>query len=127
MDSSKIKKIKKDFNFLHERVMAVLLFGSFVKGEESTRSDVDICIIAPYEKDKINFLGEIMSKTWGYDVRLFELMPLYMKMEVIKNHKIIYARNISELYEYFYFYRKLWKDQEQRQRITKEEAIRLFE
>ena len=38
-------------------------------------------------------------------------MPLYLKIEVINNHKIIFAKNVPELFYYFYFLRKLWKDQ----------------
>jgi predicted nucleotidyltransferase len=41
-----------------------------------------------------------------------------MKKEVISNHKIIFARDVSELYEYFYFFRKLWNEQEIRQNIS---------
>jgi len=48
-------------------------------------------------------------------------------MEVIKNHEIIYTRDILDFYEYLYFFRKLWKDQEHRQKMTKEEALHIFE
>jgi hypothetical protein len=34
-----------------------------------------------------------------------------MKMEVIENHEVVFCRDLPELYEYFYFFRKLWKDQ----------------
>lgn len=34
---------------------------------------------------------------------------------------VVYCKDILELYEYFYFFRKLWKDQERRNRLTKEE------
>lgn len=54
-------------------------------------------------------------------------MPLYLKIEVIKNHEIVYAKNIADLYEYFYMYRKIWKDQEYRNRISEEDFKILLE
>ena len=51
------------------------------------------------------------------DIKIFELLPLYLKMEVIRDHEIIYARDRLQLYEHFYFFRKLWADQERRQRL----------
>ncbi len=56
-----------------------------------------------------------------YDVWLFEELPLYMKIEVIEKHVIVFCRDELELYEYFYHFRKLWKDQERRNRITRED------
>ena len=58
-----------------------------------------------------------------YDVYTFEELPLYMKMEVISNHEIIFARDVPELYEYFYFFRKLWKEQEIRQNVSVAEMV----
>jgi hypothetical protein len=45
---------------------------------------------------------------------------------VIKNHVVIYARDIPDLYEYFYTYRKLWKDQEERNTLTEEDIEALL-
>jgi len=78
-------------------------------------------------RDKINVIqercGEITEWTgeYGvefytrederYDVRVFESMPLYLKMAVIVHGVVVHARAIYELYEYFYMFRKLWEDQ----------------
>lgn len=113
-----IAKIREDFSFLESRVLAVLLFGSQVNGDV-TRGDVDICVVAPGE-DKNNLLFEIFSSVdvFGkrYDVFIFEELPLYMKFEVLENHEVVFSKNIGELYEYFYFYRKLLEDYRQRER-----------
>ena len=47
-------------------VLGVLLYGTVVKGESTDRSDW--------------FLSRVKDER--YDVRLFELMPLYLKIEV---------------------------------------------
>jgi hypothetical protein len=113
-----IEKVRKEFKFLEPRVLAVLLFGSQVRGD-ITRGDVDICVVAPGQ-DKIQLLFEIFSSVdvfgKGYDVFVFEELPLYMKFEVLKNHEVVFSRSLSELYEYFYLYRKLMDDYQQRER-----------
>lgn len=66
---------------------------------------------------------DVYSK--NYDVRVFEALPLYLKAQVMDNHNVIYARDVCELHEYFYFARKPWDDQRARQALTKEEIARM--
>jgi len=40
-------------------------------------------------------------------------LPLYIQIDIIKNHKVVYGNEL-ELSEYFYQFRKLWKDMEYR-------------
>jgi predicted nucleotidyltransferase len=124
---AEISSIKKDFAFLFDRkdVLAVLLYGSAAAGEDTPRSDIDICIVAPQCKDRRGLLGEVYSRLdvflKKYDVRNFEELPLYIQNQVIQNHEVLHARDIYELYEYFYTFRKLWEDQAPRQKVTGEE------
>ncbi|RLI84194.1 MAG: DNA polymerase subunit beta [Archaeoglobales archaeon] len=115
--------IEKDFEFLRDKVLAVLIFGSSVGGEGR---DVDICIVAPEGFDVREVFRNIDIVGKGYDVWVFEELPLYMKMEVIDNHEIVFAKDELELYEYFYYFRKLWKDQEKRSRLSKDELKRIL-
>ncbi len=129
MDIEKIREIKQRVKkiFTLEGVHSVLIFGSLAKGEISDRSDIDICVVAPEAKNREQLLNKIAGMLpKNYDVCLFELLPLYMKIEIINNHIILYTKDKLELYEYFYYYRKLWKDQEHRQKLTLEEAKKLF-
>ena len=111
-------EIKKDFEFLKGRkeVKAVLLYGSYARNEQNIRSDIDICVVAPTLKTPKDF-AKLLREIWRnvdankYDVRIFEELPLYLKIEVIRNHKIIFSEDPYELSYYFYHYRKLWKDQ----------------
>ncbi|WP_457590837.1 DNA polymerase subunit beta [Geoglobus sp.] len=111
--------VARDFEFLKDRVLAVLIFGSAVS--EGEARDVDVCIVAPDGFDLREVFMRVNVTGKNYDVWLFEELPLYMKMEVILNHVVVYCRDTLELYEYFYFFRKLWKDQERRNRLTREE------
>ncbi len=126
--SGDVSQIVEDFQFLLQRreVLAVLLFGSYAKGEATERSDIDICIVAP-EAQKRQLLSFVLRNLRrDYHVWLFEELPMYMKKEVMDNHRVLICRSLPELYEYFYFVRKLWKDQEHRQRVTKEDLRRML-
>ncbi|MEM0467337.1 MAG: nucleotidyltransferase domain-containing protein [Candidatus Thermoplasmatota archaeon] len=103
--------------------MGIVLYGSHQKRTQTARSDIDICIIAPGENHKRLF-KEMLPL--NYDIKIFETMPLFLKIQVIHHHKILYTKDRYALYEYFYIFRKLWNDQKERQRLTKKEALYLF-
>ena len=129
MDKEEVKRrVKKDFEPLLDDVLGILLYGSLAAGVDSERSDIDISIVAPVIDDKIGFSRRILSNVRDarYDVRVFELMPLYLKAEVVEKGEIIYTKNIFKLYEYFYYFRKIWEDQKHRQKLSKKEVLQLF-
>ena len=120
-NNSIIAKTKEDLGFLKEKVEkgeieAVLLYGSYAENRQTARSDIDICIVASKLKAPKQFSG-LLSQIWQkidankYDVRIFEELPLYIKIGIIKKHIVIFSRSIPELSYYFYHYRKLWQDQ----------------
>ncbi len=122
-----ISKLRKEFSFLKkENVLGVLLFGSRAKGEKGAR-DVDICLVAPKEDSK-RLLKRVYQKIdvrgKKYDVYCFEELPLYLKWEIIDGHKVIWSKDKGGLYEYFYYFRKLYDDQKYRMAITKEEILK---
>jgi len=121
-----LEEVKHDFSFLENKVLAVLLYGSAQKDEHHEKSDIDICIVAPKQEPK-KILKEVFRKidVYGkkYDVRVFEEMPLYIKIEVIRSHTLVFG-SVHELYEYFYFFRKLWEEQKHRQKVTKEDLLK---
>ncbi len=129
---AKIASIKNDFSFLFgkKEILAVLLYGSAVRGEETPRSDIDICLVAPSAEKRAELLKEVYRNldvvSKKYDVRIFEELPLYIQIQIIQNHEVVYAKEIYELYEYFYYFRKLWEDQAARQYVTKEELAAML-
>jgi predicted nucleotidyltransferase len=105
------ESVKKDFEFIKDQAKGVLLFGSYATGEASKRSDIDVCLISPKNK---NVIFKVFEKLGGkYDVKIFEKLPLYIKIDVIKNHRTIWGDKV-ELSYYFYKFRKEWQDVESR-------------
>ena len=81
--------IELDFGEFCGDALGILLYGSRAQGCWSERSDIDICIVAP-NNDYV--LRRINKRLGGkYDVKVFEEMPLYIQIEIIHNHQIIYG------------------------------------
>ncbi|ASJ12509.1 nucleotidyltransferase domain-containing protein [Thermococcus thioreducens] len=112
--------LRRDFQEFKDSCMGILLYGSHAKGDATSRSDIDVCLVKP----KPGVYGEVLQKLGGkYDIKVFEELPLYLQIEVIRNHKVIYGDEI-ELSEYFYRFRKLWKDMEHRIKENRFESVR---
>lgn len=126
---SKLQGLKEEFLFLENDVIGVLLFGSTSNKTRTKRSDVDVCVVAGKQKP-LHILSLVYQKIDAYkkkyDVYIFEELPLYMKAEILRNHKVIISKDVPVLYEYLYFYRKLWDGQKHRQEITKKEILKMF-
>jgi len=91
--------------------IGILLYRSHAQGCRSERSDIDICIVAP-GNDYV--LMRINRRLGGkYDVKVFEKMPLYIQIEIIRNHLIIYG-DAAWIGAYFYRFGRLWADMEPR-------------
>jgi predicted nucleotidyltransferase len=107
---------------------ALLLFGSRTDGTATEKSDYDICIIAPSlssAAERAELLGAIWSQLNAdkYDVWIFEELPLYLQMNVIQHHEVLFCDDLPELFEYFYQFRKHWRSQEYRQSLSFEVDI----
>ncbi|MBD3405282.1 MAG: hypothetical protein GF411_03985 [Candidatus Lokiarchaeota archaeon] len=88
----------------------------------TSQSDVDICVVSPASKtaqQRADLLGIIWQQVNAdiYDVHLFEELSLYIQIDIIRNHEILFCDDVPALFEYFYFYRKLWADQEHKQSL----------
>ncbi len=106
-----LSDLKSDFEFIKDEVEGVLLFGSAAKGELTTRSDIDIALVRPSTR---RVLFSVFERVGGkYDIKIFEDLPLHIKMDIINNHQVIIGNEV-ELSYYFYRYRKEWKDMEHR-------------
>lgn len=91
----------------------VVIYGSFLSEDYNPyKSDIDIAIITHYqEKDKnIAIWKEILGEfNENYDIKIFELLPLYLKIEIIENYKVLFG-NALKISESLYHYRSIWKD-----------------
>ena len=115
-----IEKLKEDFEEFKDRVFGILLYGSYAKDEYTKRSDIDICLVGVDKDTYMEILGKLGNK---YDIKIFEELPLYIKIDIIKNHKVIFGDEL-ELSEYFYKFRKIWRDMEKRVRENQFKSVR---
>jgi predicted nucleotidyltransferase len=102
-----IKDITRDFEDFKDDALGILLFGSYSHGEETQRSDIDICLVKPLNNSLVK---KIDKKLGGkYDLKVFEDLPLFIQIEIIGKHTVI-SGNKVDLSAYFYRFRKLWED-----------------
>ncbi len=78
-----------------DKLRFVYLYGSSVTANSTDRSDIDICFY--YEIRDQEELHKLLLKISGafpdkFDVQMFQLLPLYVRMEVFKG-KLIYAED----------------------------------
>jgi len=106
-----IIKLQKDLEIIKDDVEGILLYGSCANEKADFRSDIDICIVKP---GKSGILQRILKKFGAkYDIKIFEDLPLYVKINVIENYRIIYGDEASISY-YLYGFRKNWEDMRHR-------------
>ncbi len=111
-----ILKLQKEFEFIKDNVEGILLYGSCANEKADIRSDIDICIIKPR---KSGILQQILKKVGAkYDIKIFENLPLYVKIDIIENYKIIFGDEPSLSY-YLYGFRKNWEDMRHRIMINR--------
>lgn len=83
-------------------VLAVLLFGSVARGERTGASDVDVCVVLrpdPYPPEELSHRRLDYLALGGLDVHIFQQLPLYLRRRVLKEGKVLYARDEDALYE----------------------------
>ena len=98
-------------------VLAVALFGSSLKGKGR---DVDICIFLNEKKSdlemskkRLDFLKELSNK---FDVNIFQQLPVYIRIRILKESKVLFVRDENVLYEIafstikeFEFFKKVYR------------------
>jgi predicted nucleotidyltransferase len=92
-----LKRVQKD-----NEILAVLLFGSMARGEQTAGSDVDICLVL--QRQKYNSLAFSRKKLTylqqsDLDVHIFQQLPLYIRRRVVKEGKVLFVRNLDALYD----------------------------
>jgi predicted nucleotidyltransferase len=84
-----------------EDVLALLLFGSYARNEKF--SDIDVCVVLKPEKFNPLFLSKkrlkYLTALPNLDIQIFQQLPLYIKMRVLKDGKTILCKNQDLLYD----------------------------
>jgi predicted nucleotidyltransferase len=82
-------------------VLAVLLFGSRARGDASSSSDFDVCLVLAGEprsdRDRAEKRLEYLAEG-GLDVAVYQSLPLHIRSRVLKEGVVLYARNEEALY-----------------------------
>jgi len=106
-----LSKIRSDLSFCNNYWAVV--YGSYLNKEWiPERSDIDIAIITRTKNRQRNFeiWSNLLDKIpFNYDLRIFELMPLYLQIEITQTYRVLFGDQL-EISEYFYDYRTIWKD-----------------
>ncbi len=87
-----------------EDVLAVLLFGSAARKEEKPSSDVDLCLILeprrkPYDNSIFSHKRLEYMKDFSFDIQIFQHLPLYIRIRVLKDGRVLFVRDEERLYE----------------------------
>ncbi|MHA1371451.1 MAG: nucleotidyltransferase domain-containing protein [Promethearchaeota archaeon] len=105
-----INELKRDLKPLSAR--EVVVFGSLVEGGFRPESDIDVAVITRSDDRDHNirvFEGILGLVPERYDVKVFELLPVHVRMAIVLNYIVIYGNRL-EISEYFYKTRKEWDD-----------------
>jgi len=104
----------------HPKVVAVYLFGSYVRGEATPLSDIDIAVILKdIDPQTEGEIGSLYSDK--IDLVLFHRLPIYIQFEVLKEGKELFVadeeyltevrfRVIRDYLEHEWLYRRLKED-----------------
>lgn len=92
---SLVKKAKRDGN-----ILAVIVFGSFARKE--TYSDIDVCLVLrqkmePLKMSKIKL--DYMKGFPSFDIQIFQQLPPYIRIRVLKEGKVVFCKNMDLLYD----------------------------
>lgn len=85
-------------------VLAVLLFGSVARGEQTAHSDIDICLVlmppsTSYENTRLLRKRLEYLAQFDLDVQIFQALPLYIRSRVLKEGQVLFVRDEDLLYD----------------------------
>lgn len=104
-----LKQIKETKYF--QDIEFIIIYGSVLTDYYLERSDIDICIYIREEKTKLTeiWLDLLSNFPEKYDIQMFQLLPLYLQIEILKG-EIIYVKNEDFVYKVAYQTIDRWED-----------------
>jgi uncharacterized protein len=83
-------------------VLAVVLYGSAARQENSAASDIDLCLILTMgvhsplalSRKKLEYAGKFSAH-----ISIFQQLPLYVRQRVLRDGKVLYCQDMDMLYE----------------------------
>ncbi len=87
-------------------VLAVFHFGSRARGEAGPGSDLDVCLVLnpSSHTGRPNLGGKRLDylKDFDLDVSIFQELPIYVRRRILKEGRVLFARDEDRLYEVAY-------------------------
>jgi hypothetical protein len=83
-------------------VLAVIVFGSAARDEQVPFSDIDLCLVMrpkSFEPTALSHKRLEYMKDNSLDVRIFQQLPLYIRVRVLREGRVLFVRDEDQLYE----------------------------
>jgi len=94
-----LKDVRQDTD-----ILALFLFGSVVRDEQSPSSDIDFCLVLMPKRGAHDPNGlsrkrlEYLEK-YPLDIQIFQQLPIYIRKRIIREGRILFVRDEGLLYE----------------------------
>ncbi|HHT9119458.1 MAG TPA: type VII toxin-antitoxin system MntA family adenylyltransferase antitoxin [Candidatus Hypogeohydataceae bacterium YC41] len=82
-----------------KEIIAVLLFGSHARGYARPTSDIDVCIVLRDERESFRKRLEYSTLSDTIDVQVFQALPLYIRIRILQEGKILHSKDEDFLYQ----------------------------
>ncbi len=95
---------------LNADISAMFVFGSYARGEAGY-GDVDVAILL--KNDNVSspvLLADYGDEKGVLDVSIMNRLPLSMQARIFGEGKVVYCREKSELYAYYFKVLAMWED-----------------
>ena len=111
------RKIERliEFTKKDKKIVAVALFGSSLKGKGQ---DIDICLFLNKKYSNLEMSKKRLSYLKfndDFDIQIFQQLPVYIRIQVLKEMKILFCRDEDFIYDIAYdtikefnFYEKIY-------------------
>ena len=89
-----VRKVVEDIK-KNEKVVAIILFGSWAKGRVTPLSDIDLAVIIKEPDPKTEAeIGSMCSRM--IDISLFHKLPVYIQHSILKDGIVLYLKKEDE-------------------------------
>jgi hypothetical protein len=86
-------------------VLALMIYGSHARGDAVGASDVDMYLVlraGKYEDLTLSNKKLSYLRDFDFDVQVFQQLPLYIRVRVLREGKLIFCANEDQLYDLAY-------------------------